>query len=165
MQLPLRRSRSGVPCRTAGPLGRQCHSRCPRNHSPPCRGPGKQSKRRDASLTPGACLPQQAQDFLVWMGWASGHPLAHVLGTQCLPSSAPATHTGQGAGQGQAAVGPEGQTRRHGACRTRSRAQTPWSAGPARPCKVGQGLSLSRRQGPLPDRCSGLTSLHPSWSP
>lgn len=127
--------------------------------------PGWQSKRGDVSLTPVGCLPQQARDFPAWTGWASGLHWPRVLGRRRLPSSAPATCTGQGAGHGQAAVRPEGQTRRPGACRTPSRAQTPQSAGPARPRKAGQGLSLSRRQGPLPERCSGLASLDPPWSP
>lgn len=125
----------------------------------------KAKQEGDVSLTPVGCLPQQAQDFPVW---TAGPPASHwprVLGRRCLTSSAPATCMGQGAGHGQAAVRSEGQMRRHGACWTPSRAQTPRSAGPACPCKAGQGLSLSRRQGPLPDCCSGLASLDAPWSP
>lgn len=121
-------------CRPARPPVPQ---QVPEESQPAVQRAGKQSKRRDASLTPGGLPPQQAQDFLVWMGWASGHPLAHVLGTQCPP--APATHTGQGAGQRPGCCGARGgQTRRHGACRTRSRAQTPWSAGQLAPAKLGR---------------------------
>lgn len=149
-------------CRPARPPAPQ---QVPEESQPPGSGPGRRSERRDASLTPVACLPQQAKTSR--RGWA-GPPATHwphVLGRRRLPSSAPATSAGQGAGHSQAAVRPEGQMRRHGACRTPSRAQTPWSAGPAHPRKAGQGLSLSRWQGPLPDHCSGLTSLDPPWSP
>ena len=149
-------------CRPARPPAPQ---QVPEESQPPGSGPGRRSERRDASLTPAACLPQQAKTSR--RGWA-GPPATHwphVLGRRRLPSSAPATSAGQGAGHSQAAVRPEGQMRRHGACRTPSRAQTPWSAGPAHPRKAGQGLSLSRWQGPLPDHCSGLTSLDPPWSP
>lgn len=149
-------------CRPARPPAPQ---QVPEESQPPGSGPGRRSERRDASLTPAACLPQQAKTSR--RGWA-GPPATHwphVLGRRRLPSSAPATSAGQGAGHSQAALRPEGQMRRHGACRTPSRAQTPWSAGPAHPRKAGQGLSLSRWQGPLPDHCSGLTSLDPPWSP
>lgn len=36
---------------------------------------------------------------------------------------------------------------------------------PSLPPQSWAGLSLSRRQGPLPDRCSGLASLDAPWSP
>ena len=117
----------------------------------------KAKQEGDVSLTPVGCLPQQAQDFPVW---TAGPPASHwprVLGRWRLASSAPATCTGQGAGHGQAAVRSEGQMP--------SRAQTPGSAGPACPREAGQGLSLSRRQGLLPDCCSGLASLDAPWSP
>lgn len=48
-------------------------------------GPGRRSKMGDVSLTPVGCLPQQAQDFLVWTGWASGLPLAPCAGQAAPP--------------------------------------------------------------------------------
>lgn len=103
MQMLLHRSCSGVPGRTAGPLGRQRQSRCPRNHSP-CWAMG------DVSLTPVGGLPQQEQDFLVWTGWASSLPLAPCAGQAAPPLQRSSTCTGQGAGHGHAAVRSKGQT-------------------------------------------------------